>query len=434
VQADPLPDAVVLDTEAVHGFRDHLIRELRQARPLLKIVIQARENDLDQVVKAIQMGANAWVWKPGRDGDLGRAVSDCFAPAGEQVSPGQERPGDVAEFGDGGFFVAASPAMRKLRADLERVAKIDVPVLCLGESGTGKEVAAKWLHRFSAKANQVFLKVNCAAVPAELLESELFGYERGAFTGAVRAKPGKFELCHNGTLFLDEIAEMPAALQAKLLHVIQDQEFVRLGGCHRVKVAVRVIAATNVQIRQALAEKRFREDLYYRLSVFVFEIPPLRERTEDIPILLRRYLALHARTLGLPERELSNELWQRCLRYEWPGNVRQLENFAKRYLLLGEEAAEFEKSEALPETESPAIREGSAPGDLKAHVREMRDGAEASAISKALEQTNWNRKAAADLLSISYKSLLLKIRQHGLGRHRKAPDAGRIAPADGAAD
>jgi transcriptional regulator with PAS, ATPase and Fis domain len=320
--------------------------------------------------------------------------------------------------------------MRKLRADLERVAGIDVPVLCLGESGTGKEVAARWLHRFSPRASQAFLKVNCAAVPAELLESELFGYERGAFTGAVRSKPGKFELCHNGTLFLDEIAEMPAALQAKLLHVIQDQEFVRLGGCHRVKVSVRVIAATNVKIRQALADKRFREDLYYRLSVFVFEIPPLRERAEDIPILLRRYLAQHARALGLPERALSHELWQRCLRYEWPGNVRQLENFVKRYLLMGEEAADLDRADGLPEFGTVIIRESDAPPDLRAHIRGMRDGAEASAISKALTQTRWNRKAAADLLNISYKSLLLKIRQHGLDRRAKTSN-GRAAGAPG---
>jgi DNA-binding NtrC family response regulator len=401
VRSAPAPDLVVIDADAMKPAPERVIRELRQARPLLKILVHAREADLDHVVRAMQSGASGWIWSSSRAGELERAVRECFAPAQDDLAFRREAPGDVLEFDDGSFFVVASPAMQKLHADLERVAGIDVPVLFLGESGAGKEVAARWLHRTSARSRQVLLKVNCAAVPAELLESELFGYERGAFTGAVRAKPGKFEICNRGTLFLDELAEMPAAVQAKLLHVVQDQEFVRLGGCRRLKVSVRVIAATNVDIHEAIAEKRFREDLYYRLGAFVFEIPPLRTRREDIPILLRRYMARHAHTLGIPERVLSAGLWRQCLRYEWPGNVRQLENFAKRYLLFGEEAANLDAAEPWQR------RENREPGE-----------AEAAAISSALDQTNWNRKEAADLLGVSYKSLLLKIRRHGLDRSR----------------
>jgi transcriptional regulator with PAS, ATPase and Fis domain len=269
-------------------------------------------------------------------------------------------------------------------------------------------------------------------MPSELLESELFGYERGAFTGAVRSKPGKFELCNHGTLFLDEIAEMPPSLQAKLLHVLQDQEFTRLGGCSRVKVNVRVLAATNVNIREAMAAKTFREDLYYRLSTFVFSLPPLRDRREDLPILIRRYMSLYADRLHLPQRAIPKHLWEQlCLRYEWPGNVRELENFVKRYLICGEEAITFASAPRFAAgngvDHSPHAG-GATPGDLKAHVRDLRSKAEASAISGALEQTNWNRKEAAKVLNISYKSLLSKIRQYGLDRVATAP-----SPSDGGA-
>ncbi len=183
-------------------------------------------------------------------------------------------------------FIAASPALQEVRKQVTQIANIDVPVLLLGESGTGKEVIARLIHKLPTRASQTFMKVNCAALPAELLESELFGHEAGAFTGATRAKPGKFEVCHRGTLLLDEIAEMPIAPQAKLLHVLQDGEFARLGSPSPIKVNVRIIAATNVNIPRAIAAQKFREDLYYRLNAFVIQIPPLRERKEDIPALL----------------------------------------------------------------------------------------------------------------------------------------------------
>jgi DNA-binding NtrC family response regulator len=215
---------------------------------------------------------------------------------------------------------------------------------------------------------------------------------------------------------LDEIAEMPPALQAKLLHVLQDQEFTRLGGCSRVKVDVRVIAATNVNVVEALANKRFREDLYYRLSAFVFSLPPLRERKEDMPVLLRRYLRFYADRLGLPERAPSVELWQRCLDYGWPGNVRELENFAKRYLLLGEGSVHFSSAPGRTVTRSLGPQNSEGPTDLKTHVRGLRDGAEVSAIAQALETTNWNRKEAARILNVSYKTLLSKIRLHGMDK------------------
>ena len=410
-QRQPVVDAVLLDV-AVTESALALIGNLRRVQPFLRIIALSSGGDLNRVVRAVHLGADSCFSKSLGPTALEAALDECLAPSMNTILP-QEKPGDVEELEDGRFFVAASPSMRKLRAQIDQVAKIDVPVFCLGESGTGKEVIARLVHRLSSRANRPFLKVNCAAVPLELLESELFGHERGAFTGAIRSKPGKFELANNGTLFLDEIAEMPTALQAKLLHVLQDQEFTRLGGCNRVRVNVRVVAATNVNIDEAIAERRFREDLYYRLGAFVFSIPPLRMRKEDIPVMLKRYLQSYARWLNLPERPVSRELWHRCLLHEWRGNVRELENFAKRYLILGEGAVSFGPR---PAVERPVDADSEARTDLKDHVRELRKSAEVTAIARALDATNWNRKEAARILNISYKSLLSKIRQHGLDK------------------
>jgi transcriptional regulator with PAS, ATPase and Fis domain len=308
--------------------------------------------------------------------------------------------------------------MRKLRSQAALVANVDIPVLMLGESGTGKEVVSRLIHKLSPRAHRTFLKVNCAAVPADLLESELFGYEAGAFTGANHAKPGKFELCNKGTILLDEIGEMPPSLQAKLLHVLQDQQFSRLGGRSVIKVDVRILAATNINIPEALANKRLREDLYYRLNAFTLSIPPLRDRKEEIPILLKHFMTHMAERYARPPLPLSPTLLQACQDYSWPGNIRELNNFVKRYLVLGDESLAIH--ELSPKgTVSGAFLDGArqsadAAGGLKSLSRTAKDGAEAEAIAKALEETNWNRKQAAILLKISYKALLYKIRQYGI--------------------
>jgi transcriptional regulator with PAS, ATPase and Fis domain len=265
--------------------------------------------------------------------------------------------------------------------------------------------------------------VNCAAVPSDLLESELFGYEAGAFTGANHAKPGKFELCNKGTILLDEIGEMPPGLQAKLLHVLQDQQFSRLGSRSMIKVDVRILAATNINIPEALANKRLREDLYYRLNAFTLSVPPLRERKEEIPILLKHFMANMSERYARPPLPLSTELLQACQDYSWPGNLRELNNFVKRYLVLGDEKLAIE--ELSPKSgssgahfDSAAPDNGDSPGGLKSLARTAKDGAEAEAISKALDETNWNRKQAAVLLKISYKALLYKIRQYGIAQSK----------------
>jgi two-component system, NtrC family, response regulator AtoC len=344
------------------------------------------------------------------------AESICW---GEDTS----QPAYIEDLGGNLFFVAASPAMRSIRAQVDQVARVDVPILCLGPSGTGKEVVAQLIHKLSLRSQRTFLKVNCAALPAELLESELFGYEAGAFTGAARAKPGKFELCNKGTIFLDEIAEMPPSLQAKLLHVLQDQEFSRLGGCSRIKVDVRILAATNVDVQQAITTRRLREDLFYRLSSFVFQLPPLRERRQDIPVLLRHYMRHFASRYELPAQCLSERILEFALRYDWPGNVRELENFVKRYLILGDEALLLRELETKGDTNGhsavPHPLEGE-PSDLRVMLHKLKDQVEMEAIRRTLEQTDWNRKEAARRLRISYKAILYKIRQHGLDETRQS--------------
>ena len=317
------------------------------------------------------------------------------------------------DIGNGWCFVAQSRVMREIRALVELIAQTNVPVLVLGESGTGKEVIVRLIHSLSLRASRPLLRVNCAALPAELLESELFGYEAGAFTGATKAKAGKFEACNQGTLVLDEIAEIPLALQAKLLHVLQDGEFFRLGSPSAVQVDVRVLAATNVNIMEALKAKKFREDLYYRLNSFTIQMPPLRERKEDIPWLMHHLMKDCSTRLGRDPLPLTRELLMACASYSWPGNVRELENFVKRYLIVRDEQKAIEQLH--PGKSSGYYRIDGAPvrtTDLKSLVRVLKQQAERQAIVGALELMNGNRKEAAAVLKISLRALLYKIREY----------------------
>jgi two-component system, NtrC family, response regulator AtoC len=272
----------------------------------------------------------------------------------------------------------------------------------------------------SLRRSHPFVKVNCAALPGELLESELFGYEQGAFTGAVRAKPGKFELATKGTIFLDEIAEMSPHLQAKLLHVLQDQQYSRLGGRHVVDIDVRVLAATNVDVHEAMKSGRLREDLYYRLNVLSINVPPLRERTAEIPLLFRHFLKQYSEKFDKGAPAPSEHLMEAAMRYPWPGNLRELENFVKRYVILEDDEGSFrellemaatrQRTSPLEESAPPPPRQQG----LKALVRSLKDEAEMEAIADALEKTRWCRKDAARMLGISYKALLYKMRQFNL--------------------
>ena len=415
------PDLVLLDLlmPGIDGLET--LENLRKMQPGVKVIMLSCVNDTKKVVQAMRLGATDYITKPFQKAELDHVIDQCLGTNQQNYG------GEVEDLGDDTFFVAASANMRKLRSQAALVANVDIPVLMLGESGTGKEVMARLIHKLSPRAHRMFLKVNCAAVPADLLESELFGYEAGAFTGANHAKPGKFEVCNKGTILLDEIGEMPPSLQAKLLHVLQDQQFSRLGSRSVIKVDVRILAATNINIPEALAGKRLREDLYYRLNAFTLQIPPLRERKEEIPILLKHFMSQLSEQYARPPLPFSPELLLACANYPWPGNLRELGNFVKRYLVLGDEKLAI--NELQPRTDGSGAkfdasppRSNSAPesqgGGLKSLARSAKDEAEAEAIAKALDETNWNRKQAAALLQISYKALLYKIRQYGIAQQQ----------------
>jgi two-component system, NtrC family, response regulator AtoC len=414
------PDLVLLDLlmPGIDGLQT--LEQLRRLKPGLKVVMLSCVNDTRKVVQAMRLGAVDYLTKPFQKQELDAVIGLCVGNAKVE-----NYAGEVEELCDDVFFVAASPAMKKIRSQAALVANVEIPVLLLGESGTGKEVLARLIHKLSPRAHRTFLKVNCAAVPADLLESELFGYEAGAFTGATHAKPGKFELCNKGTILLDEIGEMPPLLQAKLLHVLQDQTFSRLGSRTLVKVDVRILAATNINIPEALANKRLREDLYYRLNAFTMSLPPLRDRKEEIPILLKHFMSRMSESYARSPLPLSPPLMEACLRHSWPGNLRELSNFIKRYLVLGDEtlaAAEldprYDGGGGQHANDRSAAAAAEPAGGLKSVSRNAKDEAEAEAIARALEETNWNRKQAAVLLKISYKALLYKIRQYGIAQSR----------------
>jgi DNA-binding NtrC family response regulator len=422
VQEGLMPSLILLDMAmpSMNGLQT--IEQCKKVRPEQKIVVLSCVSDTSTVVQAIKLGALDYVTKPFYKSELDAVLKRCLE-AGVQDNTELQRytvsdDVEIENLEDDLFFLAASPQMKQIRAQVSLVAKVDVPVLLLGESGVGKEILARLIHKMSIRAHRPLLKVNCAALPAELLESELFGYEAGAFTGANRSKPGKFEQCNKGTILMDEIGEMSTPLQAKLLHVLQDGSFSRLGSRSNVTVDVRVLAATNINIQEAIANKTLREDLYYRLNAFTMQIPPLRERREEIPLLLKHFMNRLSERYAHPPLGYSERLLRACVQYHWPGNLRELGNFVKRYLVLQDEdmaISELEaKSKGVADTSNGTAASGSAApaGGLKSLVRGLKDEAELRAIEQALIATNWNRKMAAARLHISYKALLYKIKQY----------------------
>jgi two-component system response regulator AtoC len=313
-----------------------------------------------------------------------------------------------------------SPRMRELRWIAEQAAAADVTVLISGETGTGKDLVARAIHHLSARCGRRFIRVNCAAVPHELLESELFGHERGAFTGAHQLKIGTFEAADLGTVFLDEIGDLHPTLQAKLLHVLQDGSFSRVGGKSIIKVDVRVLAATNKNLEQAIAERQFREDLYYRLNVIQINVPPLRERLDEVPRLIEYFVERYSRQFNRHGFTPSSELLERLGRYRYPGNVRELENLVKRMIVFGDlPSAEWPCDElGVGETDSGASPETLS---LKEIARKAARAAEREVMARVLAQTGWNRVRTARLLNISYRALLYKIKEVGLDQKRTLP-------------
>ena len=314
-----------------------------------------------------------------------------------------------------------SDGMRLVKNKVEKLAATNVPVLIQGESGTGKEVLAKLIHHLSPWREGPFVKVNCPAIPGTLLESELFGYEKGAFTGAYGTKPGRVEMANRGTLFLDEISELEMSLQAKLLQLLQDGQFCRIGAQEDRRVEVRMLCATNRQLEQEIDTGGFRQDLYYRINVLNVSVPPLRERREDIPTLIDHFLSFYSLSFNLPAPPISSHVMQLFTRYEWPGNIRELENLIKRYVILGsEEAITADLTAPSHGGLSPKIQleEGVS---LKEITRRAVQELERKIILQVLQANHWNRKQAARKLRISYRALLYKIHQAGLPSRSNRP-------------
>jgi two-component system, NtrC family, response regulator AtoC len=312
--------------------------------------------------------------------------------------------------------------MTVVRRIIDQVADTDITVLIRGESGTGKELVAREICMRSARRDKPFVKVNCAAIPSELLESELFGFEKGSFTGAISRKPGKFEFANHGTIFLDEISEMHPTLQAKLLHVLQDREFSRLGGEEDVSVDVRVITSTNRQIEKELQNGTFREDLYYRINVVSIHLPPLRERKEDIPELSDYFLRKYSSIFDKIYQPLSKPTMNALLTYSWPGNVRELENLMKKIVVFENEESALQNLDLGSNISAPNMSASNTVDQGRVSLKKVgklaAQEAEKQLILKTLLETRWNRKKAADLLEISYKALLYKIKQAGLSKKR----------------
>ncbi len=430
VQSGVTPDLLVLDLPLGDADGLHILRWLRRLRPALPIILIGHADDVGKKHEAIRLGARDYLVRPLDDRKLEMVIRHHLATACEVIETDISSE-DVELVSNESFFVGVSPIMRKLRAQAALLAEANVPVLILGEGGSGKETTARLVHKLSVRSGFEFAKVNCAALPSDLLESELFGYERNGTTAPARTKSGKLELCEKGTILLSEITEMPMGLQANLLQVLQNKRFDRPGTSASVEVDVRVLAASTTSIEHAVSENRLREDLYYRLSAYTIQVPPLRERREEVPLLMRHFMHQLAKHYGLSPRTFSSAVLEACQSYSWLGNLRELENFVKRYLMVGDKEVAFDKNRSEPEniTQNSALTTprslnqstpspiqscvgASGSDSLKSLVQSVKLEAERNAIAAALEKTGWNRKAAARLLKVSYRTLLYKIEQY----------------------
>jgi DNA-binding NtrC family response regulator len=410
------PTAVVADADTLDAaFAESMDIIRRPGTPLLVI---SGQSSPEQVFRLSKMGADDFLPKPVDVGELETRLTRLTVEAGtvESRQPSAPRP-------DFSMLFGASAKMEDVRETIDKVADTNATVLIRGESGTGKEMVARTIYGQSSRRDKPFVKVNCAAIPNDLLESELFGYEQGAFTGANRQKLGKFDQANNGTLFLDEISEMHPSLQAKLLHVLQDGEFARLGGKHDIAVDVRILAATNKPLERAVTDGSFREDLFYRLNVVSIHIPPLRERREEIPVFIDFFLNKYSEYYNKRPAPFSDGAVQRMMNYDWPGNIREVENLVKRYTIVGNEAQIVREltthkpivvstDSALPATAAklPARHSQDDQPSLLEIGRRAAQKAEREAIERVLMQTKWNRRQAAKLLKVSYKALLNKLK------------------------
>jgi two-component system response regulator AtoC len=425
------PDLVTLDVVLPGMDGLQTLSELKKRLPDVPVVMLSGHGQARNIVEAMRLGATDFLRKPFEVEELELAFQKALEKRALKQEVERLR-GRARSEHELLLLGGDSDKMQEVRDIIEQVADTDITVLVRGDSGTGKELVARTLFQLSSRRNQPFVKVNCAALPSELLESELFGFEKGAFTGAQKRKLGKFEYANHGTIFLDEISEMHPALQAKLLQVLQDGEFSRLGSESDVHVDTRIIAATNRNLEEAVGDGSFREDLYYRLNVVTVHLPPLRERMNAVPLLVDHFLQKNNEQYKKNVQHFSEGTMNTLMSYHWPGNVRELENMVRRMVVLGNEQSVV--TEIADSRSAPAVSEDanvsktleaigadfSNPDgiDLKAISRRAAQLAEKRVIERVLHHTRWNRKEAAARLQISYKALLYKMKENGLNESR----------------
>jgi DNA-binding NtrC family response regulator len=431
------PFAAVLTDLKMPGVDGlELLSAVGREFPGMPVVLLTAHGTVETAIQAMRLGAFDFLTKPFDRDEVRTVVRKAVATGCHSFKDAQ--PGAA----EGRFrMVGGSAGMQEVYRLIDRVAGHDTAVLILGESGTGKELVARAIHQESPRRDASFIKVNCAAIPPTLAESELFGHEKGAFSGAVLARPGKFELADRGTLFLDEIGEMPLEVQPKLLRALQDGEVERVGSTAPRHVNVRILAATNVDLGRAVAEKRFREDLFFRLSVVPIRLPPLRERPEDLPQLVTRFLADSGRKIGRAFSGVTPALFQALGSHAFPGNVRELENLIERMAILADGPL-LDLVDLPPELrggagDAPRPASGSAPaspsarGPLKDQVRAAVQAVERNAILRALQATGWNVTRSAERLGVSRKGLQLKMREYDLRRRGDDSPGPPDGPAEG---
>ena len=428
------PDLILLDIKMPGMDGIEVLTKLKKADLPSEVIMLSGHGETKYVVESIQQGAAEFVTKPFDVKEVEIHIQSVLEKSRlrQELSHLKDELKAKSQYDS---FVGDSQAMLDVKNVIEQVADSELTVLIRGESGTGKEIVARMLHGMSGRSENTFSKVNCAAIPRDLLEAELFGYEKGAFTGAHRTKPGRFEVANNGTMFLDEIGDMPLELQSKLLQVLEQHEFVRVGGINNINVDLRIICATNKNLEEAIGNQLFRDDLFYRLNEISIYLPPLRDRKDDIPLLVEHFLDKYVSLYQKDVPPMSKEAVARLMEYDYPGNVRQLENLVKQVVVREDEkiiedlllrGQQIQTARSYQPARQPAgapvaagsidnaeMPENTEPDySLKRRVSKAVSHEEKKLISEVLNKVNWNRRKAAEILEISYRSLLYKIKDY----------------------
>lgn len=412
IAADLTVAAVIMELLPEAGLTEEVLTMMVEVQNAPRVICVAVDSPPNLVIDCIRRGAADFLPKPFSLAEVRSSLNRALDSSAQGSTLRQQSSTQRAS--DDTLLIGISPAMQELRAVIKQIAQTDLNCLLRGESGTGKDMVAREIHRLSRRSSRPFVKVNCTALPEQLLESELFGYEKGAFTGAVSAKPGRFELAHRGIIFLDEIGDMHPNLQAKLLQVIEHKEFTKLGGRRQINVDVQIIAATNADLEAKTKDGSFRGDLYFRLNEVCIWVPPLSSRKEDVPLLVRHFIQKHGRFSVDAETRVSVEDLAELANHHWPGNVRELESTIKRWLALGKQPL----SPPKPRSSAAAPKIPGNDGEFDSEPASLRmqpDGRpEQEQILDALERYQWNRRKAAEHLGMSYQTLRRRITQYGL--------------------